>query len=368
MTGTRSTAHRRIRLHVWAGRCSAVVASLAALAFVIDLRHDQATPAAHFQPNTPLGSQAAPSARPHYRYSVVPGGIYSREELTAVMDRDAVVAAHYGTVESSRVRATVTPAARLAHVSYRMGDRVFWTRKPVRIPAGETLLTDGDVEIRARCGNAVSDVAREPVSDVEPLAAALDQPLGDSSMTGARDAVGSELSQMAHVPFLLSAQGGIPGQDVGLPAELRSFNSLAATPFGFAGEPNPISPVGASWFGDGGPSFRGQLFGDHVIGGTAFLAGIAGPEETEETDRDDFQPGDGRDPDGDSNADDGTNPGDGVPPLGGSDPGDGTIPKEYPGAEDLIEHDEEAPLVPEPGTLALVALGLAAAAARNRRR
>ena len=96
----------------------------------------------------------------------------------------------------------------MAYVSYRIGDRVFWTRKPVRIPAGETLLTDGETEIRARCGNAVSDLAREPVSDVEPMAAELDEPISaDSSLSGERELVGTAPPGSPYMPFLLPAQG-----------------------------------------------------------------------------------------------------------------------------------------------------------------
>lgn len=56
---------------------------------------------------------------------------------------------------------------RFAHVSYRKGDRLFWTRNKVRIPAGERILTDGRHEIRARCGNRIED---SPEGEVEPEA------------------------------------------------------------------------------------------------------------------------------------------------------------------------------------------------------
>ena len=162
--------------------------------------------------------------RPHYRHAVIPSGVYSADELATAIREDAVVASHYSTVDPSLVRTTVTPAARMAYVSYRIGNRVFWTRKPVRIPAGETLLTDGETEIRARCGNAVSDFAREPVSDVEPMAAELDEPISDdSSLSGERDLVG-RAAGTPYVPFLLPAQGAILGNDApDLPAELHGL-------------------------------------------------------------------------------------------------------------------------------------------------
>ena len=161
-------------------------------------------------------------ARPHYRYAVIP----RRRVFCATNWRPRSARMRSWLRTTARwtrplVRTTVTPAARMAYVSYRIGNRVFWTRKPVRIPAGETLLTDGETEIRARCGNAVSDIAREPVSDVEPMAAELDEPISDdSSINGERDLVGAA----PYVPFLLPAQGAILGNDApDLPAELHAL-------------------------------------------------------------------------------------------------------------------------------------------------
>ena len=47
----------------------------------------------------------------------------------------------------------------LAHVSYRLGDKIYWTKKPVQLPKNEPVMTDGRTSIRERCGNLISDGA-----------------------------------------------------------------------------------------------------------------------------------------------------------------------------------------------------------------
>jgi hypothetical protein len=119
---------------------------------------------------------------------VVAGGVHSPNEVAAAVQRDPVVAAHYKSLDVTRMRTTTVTAPRQAYVSYRMGDQVYWTKKRVRLAVGETLLTDGRGEVRARCGNRVSDVAQTPVAAQEPDLTVLDQPLGSeraaSSMAG----------------------------------------------------------------------------------------------------------------------------------------------------------------------------------------
>jgi hypothetical protein len=93
--------------------------------------------------------------RPVFRHSVVPGGVFSTAEVTAAMDRDPVVAAHYAKLDLAALRVEVVSRPQWAHVSYRIGDDIFWTRNKVKLSAGERILTDGRTTIRARCGNCV---------------------------------------------------------------------------------------------------------------------------------------------------------------------------------------------------------------------
>jgi len=64
---------------------------------------------------------------------------------------------------------------KLAHVSYRIGDEVYFTSRPVRIGAGEYVLTDGQKTIRERCGNIISVDPVAPAAAKEPPLDQLDQ-------------------------------------------------------------------------------------------------------------------------------------------------------------------------------------------------
>ena len=107
-------------------------------------------------------------ARPNYNYSVIPGGARNAHELARAIQTDEVVADHYRDVDPLTMHPQTVSVERMAHVSYRINDRVFWTKKPVRIYEGETILANGETEIRARCGNAISMAPLLPTSDDEP--------------------------------------------------------------------------------------------------------------------------------------------------------------------------------------------------------
>lgn len=112
-------------------------------------------------------SVAAP-VRPVYRHSVVPGGVRSPEEIEHVIQRDRVVAAHYKNIAPQLMRNERLQQPLLAHVSYRLGDKIYWTKKPVQLPKYEPIMTDGTTTIRERCGNLISMEPLAPASDEEP--------------------------------------------------------------------------------------------------------------------------------------------------------------------------------------------------------
>jgi len=129
-----------------------------------------------FVPPPDEDARLAEEARLVYPYSVIPGGIRSSEELAAYIATDKVVADHYGDFavqESSIIEAKKT---RMMHVSYRVGDQVYWTKNKVKIPAGEMLITDGECESRLRCGNRVSAALMNPVAEEEPMVETFDMP------------------------------------------------------------------------------------------------------------------------------------------------------------------------------------------------
>ncbi len=118
---------------------------------------------------TALPNPAFPFGHPYFPYSVIPGGAFTREELEKALKADTVAAAHYSDFKVSNTRIVKLDSDRMCYVSYRVGDRVYWTRKQIRLKKGETLLTDGVHFARTRCGNRLADRPTEPaISEMEP--------------------------------------------------------------------------------------------------------------------------------------------------------------------------------------------------------
>jgi hypothetical protein len=123
-------------------------------------------------------AQSSPSfvRRPMYPYSVIPGGVESAQELKNAVLRDSVVAGHYADFDFAKARVVRLPADRAMYASYRIGDRVFWTTKTLKLRKGEAVLSDGVHEARARCGNRLSYTPVGPVSPEEPPARVMETP------------------------------------------------------------------------------------------------------------------------------------------------------------------------------------------------
>jgi hypothetical protein len=117
--------------------------------------------------------------RPVYPYSVVRGGVFSAGEVKQAVEKDPVVARHYAGIQTDKLGLQKLTQDRAAYVSYRIGDKVYWTAKPVKLSAGEYVLSDGANVIRARCGNRLSESQEEPVSVTEEpvVEAVLDSPM-----------------------------------------------------------------------------------------------------------------------------------------------------------------------------------------------
>jgi hypothetical protein len=124
---------------------------------------------------------SAPAAlyaeHPVYPYSVIPGGVASAKELQAALQQDPVVAKHYSDFQTKSARIVRLARARHVYVSYRLANRIYWTRKKVALHAGETLFTDGKHLVRARCGNRISETPGIPTSPSEPGKEVLDHPV-----------------------------------------------------------------------------------------------------------------------------------------------------------------------------------------------
>jgi hypothetical protein len=111
-----------------------------------------------------------------YPYSVVPGGVKDAAELKWVADHDPVVASHYAGFDYAHARLVRLLMAHTAYVSYRIGNKIYWTHRLIRLKAGETLLTDGKITARTRCANRVEEVPQQATSASEPPAVKFDEP------------------------------------------------------------------------------------------------------------------------------------------------------------------------------------------------
>lgn len=360
----------RFSLFVAAG-CVGVAIVLAALAFRLPPGYDApeaesgdtpedfgASSLQEFPAVAELPSGLGNNEHPVYRHSVVSGGVHSLDDVERVVATDPVVREHYAGVSVARLKVVRTPARRSAYMSYRIGDRVYWTSKKIALAEGEAVLTDGKTTIRARCGNLVSDEAMAPTSEQEPAVAAFDavEPRPATAAPPAPSAVGGVSG--------LRERGG-----AGVPGSAQSA---------FAGGEPATGIGGGSGFGPGG------FGGSGGAGGSGGSLGPGGqtsrhPPEGGSSDPS-LTPDPGLDPpgtDGPPGLDDpwwpepppsfppgpGDEPGPGGPPDGpGGPPGFGP---ELPPVD--VQPPPEVVPVPEPETLVLLGTGLALAAWRARR-
>ena len=112
-----------------------------------------------------------------YRYSVVPGGVRTPAELAEAAAHDPDVALHYSRLNFRRARLVRLLVDQKMYVSYRKGGRILWTKKPHLIRAGETVITDGKVTARTRCGNRLASKPKGITEADEPTQSQLNQPV-----------------------------------------------------------------------------------------------------------------------------------------------------------------------------------------------
>lgn len=125
---------------------------------------------------------ASRPGRPAYLYSVIPGGIANAEDLRQAMGRDPVVAREFAGFDFQRAHLVQISEPQSMHVAYRTGDKVYWTRKKVKLHRGETLISDGKIVARTRCGNRIALVPLGPPAIVDPVDADFNQPLFSNDM------------------------------------------------------------------------------------------------------------------------------------------------------------------------------------------
>ena len=126
-------------------------------------------------------NSSSPFGHPYYRYSVIPGGAYTAEELKTALAHDSVAASHYAGFHVDETHIVTLQSDRVCYVSYRVGDKLYWTRRPITLHKGETLLTDGVHYARTRCGNRVADTSSSAIGGHHRAGRACVRSAGDDS-------------------------------------------------------------------------------------------------------------------------------------------------------------------------------------------
>jgi hypothetical protein len=291
-------AARAQRVRFLAGLVTVVLALVAAAVLGEKIHRTRLSPVLGTISGQPDPAQAgatpvsASEERKVYPYSIIEGGASTVDELKEAIASDPVVAEHFARFDLSKTRVETLAAPRLTHVSYRQGNDVFWTRKKVVIPAGETVLTDGKNIARTRCGNCLSETPG-PVSAMEPAAAVLDTPISVPALKRAAAApVGGQIPQLASAasggsmgssgssssrtggiggPF---GSGGISGSRTGGAGSggapsgslgLQSAGNETGDP-GDPGDPGDLTSGGTGSGGSGGSGGQGSSGGSAGIG------------------------------------------------------------------------------------------------------
>jgi hypothetical protein len=306
-----------------------------------------------------LAGPADSLTRAVYRHSVVPGGVFNSNELIQAMARDTVVSKHYGPIDVAAIRTRTVAEPRRVYMSYRVGDQVYWTKRPLPLHPGEKTLTDGAVEIRARCGNCISEVPMGPTSDQEPDAVEFERLVGEQPGSIAQ-------GDPAANPTPGSARGFGPPMAIG---------SGSPGDASIGGAPTSAGPAWLDTFGGGyaGPGAVGTLATPGSAGDrtpSAVTPGMPGAPGTGPVDspssndgpRPPLFPVDSTDPGGNGGPPQdayltppgltppGLTPPGGTPPGTHGDPPQNNVP--------VIGDVPEVVVVPEPGTIVILGTGL----------
>jgi hypothetical protein len=89
------------------------------------------------------------------------GGVESPEELAEARRTDPVVAANFA---DFGIHTTITHLKEdmFVYVAYRIGDKVYYTKKKHKVCKGEEVITDGKNYARTRCANRMTKMFKAP--------------------------------------------------------------------------------------------------------------------------------------------------------------------------------------------------------------
>lgn len=135
-----------------------------------------------------------------YPYSVIPGGIKTIADLKLAIADDPVVARQFQGFDFQHAHLVQVAQKQSMFVSYRVGQKVYWTRKKLALHPGETLVSDGNITARTRCGNRVSKAPLDTGSPVEPPEEAFNQPYAAMIAAPSTDPVQADPGLIPAIP------------------------------------------------------------------------------------------------------------------------------------------------------------------------
>jgi hypothetical protein len=208
-------------------------------------KSDTPQPAASVRPAASQQAAAKTPGRPVFPYSVVSGGVSSPEEMADAVQQDPVVREHYAALRPASFRSEVLKEDQKGYVSYRIRDKVYWTRRVMTLKKGETVLTNGETMLRGRCGNRVSPVALSPTAPEaeEPTEAVLNSWQDSKLLAGIPPVpVSSPISGTLKLDRTATAD----------PAPSSLLVPPGSSMFGLIVPPANTSNLGGVWIGGGG--------------------------------------------------------------------------------------------------------------------
>jgi hypothetical protein len=113
----------------------------------------------------------SPIVRASYRpltFALLSGGFTSIDEFQQRVAIDPVLLSFYGNCNDSQASMQPLPDDILVFITFRRGQEIKWTRRPILVHKGEYVLTLCGRTVLARCGNFISWVPMQPSEDIPP--------------------------------------------------------------------------------------------------------------------------------------------------------------------------------------------------------
>ncbi|RMF92799.1 MAG: hypothetical protein D6736_02805, partial [Nitrospinota bacterium] len=109
------------------------------------------------------GPEAGEAAAARRWYGLCPkNSVKSLQDFRKLVLQDKLLRVYYSRFRWQQARLVTLNAPRLAYVSYQKDGQIARTRKKIRLPQGDTIITDGIIQVRTYCCNEVIEEVAAP--------------------------------------------------------------------------------------------------------------------------------------------------------------------------------------------------------------